>query len=82
MNITSSQMAASLRSLSSPWLMIVNSPDRLAFTERLPIHGSMDAPIPTMFEMVAVGAIAAKSELRMPLRAIFARSASQSSCDE
>ncbi|WP_423598150.1 hypothetical protein [Roseateles sp. MS654] len=57
----------------------VNSPDRLDFTDRLPKHGSIDASTPMMLEMVAVGAMATQLLLRMPSRAILARSASQSS---
>ena len=58
--------------------MMVNSPDRLDFTDRLPNEGSIEASTPTMLEMVAVGAIATQLLLRMPSWAILARSASQS----
>ena len=44
--------------------MIVNSPDRFDLTERLPNDGSIEASTPTMFEIVAVGAIATQFELR------------------
>ena len=59
--------------------MMVNSPDKLDFTDRLPKQGSIDASTPMMLEMVAVGAMAVQLELRMPSAAILARSASQSS---
>ena len=59
--------------------MIVNSPDRLDLTDRLPNEGSIEALTPMMFEMVAVGAMATQLELRMPWSAMRLRSAAQSS---
>ena len=62
--------------------MMVNSPDKLDLTDKLPKQGSIDASTPMMLEMVAVGAIAVQLELRMPSLAIFWRRLSQSSVDE
>ncbi len=63
-------------------MTIVNSPERLDFTDRLPNEGSIEALTPTMLEIVAVGAIATQFELRMPCSPIRARRAFQSSVDE
>jgi hypothetical protein len=62
--------------------MMVNSPDRLDLTDRLPKQGSIEASTPMMLEIVAVGAIATQLELRMPSAAILRRRASQSSVAE
>ena len=58
--------------------MMVNSPDKLDFTDKLPKQGSMHASTPMMLEMVAVGAMAMQLEFRMPSLEIFFLSASQS----
>jgi len=61
---------------------MVNSPDRLDLTERLPKLGSIEASTPMMLEIVAVGAMATQFELRMPTSLMRVRSASQSSVDD
>ena len=45
--------------------MMVNSPDRLDLTDRLPKQGSIDASTPMMLLMVAVGALMV-STIRFP----------------
>jgi ribonucleoside-diphosphate reductase alpha chain len=73
------ESSAAFRSRTRFSLMTVNSPERFDFTNRFWNVGSILASTPTMFEMVAVGAMARQLLLRMPWAFTRARNASQSS---
>src|SRR5512141_1979502 len=62
--ITSSHRLRAFRSLTRYSLTIVNSPERFDLTKMFWYDGSMHADTPMMFEIVAVGAIVTRFELR------------------
>ncbi len=76
---SSVQRPAAFRSRTRYGLRIVKSPDRFDFAKRFLYIGSMHGEVPTMFAIVAVGAIASTLEFRIPCRAIFSRTGAQSS---
>lgn len=77
--VRASHTPSRFRSFTRYELTWRNSPDSVSRLNRLDTCGSMHSYTPAMDAMVAVGAIASSSELRMPTEAIRSRSADQRS---